>query len=339
MATIKEVARKAGVSVGTVSNVLSGLPTVTKELRERVQKAMAEMRYQPSHVARSLKIKQTHTLAMVISDITNPFFPTMVRGAEDAAAEHGYMLSIFNTDDDLDRERKVCEILGSRRMDGVLLVPALLRGDDSHVEQLLQMGTPVVCLDRAPEGLEVDCVLVDNSGGVAQCVKHLAEQGARRIAYLGGERRLYISAERLAGFQRGMKSAGLPLISELIWEGDFRLESGYRIGMEQLKRGNFDALFVANIPMALGVLRAMGELGMEAPRDLLLATFDHLEILDSFRPRLTCVAQPSYQIGRRGVERLLERIKDGDGEPKVERLKTELRIGQSSTRSTGQRST
>lgn len=333
MATIKEVARRAGVSVGTVSNVLSGLPTVTFDLRERVERAMRDMRYQPSQVARSLKIKQTHTLAMVISDITNPFFPLMVRGAEDAAAERGYMLSIFNTDDDLERERQVCEILGSRRIDGLLLVPALLRGDDAHVERLMQIGTPVVCLDRLPEGLNVDCVLVDNADGVAECVSHLASQGARRIAYLGGERRLYISAERLSGFEEGREAAGLPFEKDLLWEGDFRQESAYRIGLERLPRLKPDAVFAANIPMALGLLRAMRELSLEAPQDLLLATFDHLEILDSFRPRLTSVAQPSYQIGRMGVERLLERLANRDAPPLTVRLKTELRIGESSVSS------
>lgn len=330
MATIKEVARRAGVSVGTVSNVLSGLPTVTKDLRDRVETAMRDLRYQPSQIARSLKTKQTQTLAMVISDITNPFFPLVVRGAEDAAAERGYMLSIFNTDDDLERERKVCEILSSRRIDGLLLVPALLRGDDSHVERLQQMDTPVVCLDRLPESLNVDAVLADNAGGVAACIRHLSRQGARKIAFLGGEPRLYISAERLSGYQDGMKSAGLNVLPELVWQGDFRQESAYRLGLEKLANTKLDALFTANIPMALGVLRAMAELGLEAPRDLLMATFDHLEILDSFRPRLTCVAQPGYQIGRFGVELLLERIQHRSGARRVERLATELRIGESS---------
>ena len=158
MATIKEVARRAGVSVGTVSNVMAGLATVSTDLRERVEAVMIALDYQPSHVARSLKIKQTHTLAMVISDITNPFFPMMVRGAEDAAAENGYTLSIFNTDDDLEKERSVCQILGSRRIDGLLLVPALVRRDDNHVQRLVNSGTPVVWLDRIPEHLDMDSV-------------------------------------------------------------------------------------------------------------------------------------------------------------------------------------
>ena len=335
MATIKEVARRAEVSVGTVSNVLASLPTVSTSLRERVQTAMREMDYQPSHVARSLKIKQTHTLAMVISDITNPFFPLMVRGAEDAAAEKGYMLSIFNTDDDLERERTVCQILGSRRIDGLLLVPALVRGDDSHVQRLINNGTPVVCLDRMPDQLDVDSVGVDNTGGVASCIEHLAAEGAKRIGYLGGESRLYISGERLAGYEKGMRNAGLKIDRDCVWEADFRQESGYRIAMEELPKKRVDAVFVANISMMLGFLRAMAELGLEAPRDLLVATFDHLDILDSFRPKLTCVAQPSYQIGKQGVKCLLDRIQNKDKAPSRYLLATELRIGETSVRRHG----
>lgn len=338
MATIKEVARRAGVSVGTVSNVMAGLITVSTDLRDRVHAVMTALDYQPSHVARSLKIKQTHTLAMVISDITNPFFPLMVRGAEDAAAEYGYTLSIFNTDDDLEKERSICQILGSRRIDGLLLVPALVRGDDSHVHRLVNSGTPVVWLDRIPEQLDADSVGVDNAGGVAKCIEHLAEQGARRIGYLGGEARLYILAERLAGYQRGMREAGLKVDKALIWKGDFRQESGYRIGIEMLPKKSVDAVFVANLQMMLGFLRAMTELGIEAPRDLLVATFDHLDILDSFRPRLTCVAQPCYQIGRQGVLCLVDRLRDKGRPIRRHLLETELRIGETSVSASSHKS-
>jgi LacI family transcriptional regulator len=332
MPTIKEVARRAGVSVGTVSNVLADSPTVAEDLRVRVRAAIAEMDYRPSHVARSLKSKQTKTLGMVISDITNPFFPLMVRGAEDAAAEHGYMLSIFNSDDDLERERKICENLSHGRVDALLLVPALSRGNDAHVERLLQLGIPIVCLDRLPKGMALDRVAVDNAGGVRTAIRHLAENGARRIGYLGGARRMYVSAERLAGFRRGMSDCGLTVDNALLWEGDFRQESGYHLGKKVLGEGTLDAVFCANLLMTLGWLRAMNELGLSAPQDLLVATFDYLEILESFRPRLTAVAQPTYEIGRQGVLRLLDRLRTPNLPPQEFLLPSELKIGDSSTR-------
>lgn len=330
MATIKEVARRAQVSVGTVSNVLSGLPTVSTELRERVEQAMAEMQYQPSHIARSLKLKHTQTLALVISDIMNPFFSMVVRGAEDAAAERGYMLSIFNTDDDIAREQKICHILSARRIDGLLLVPTLERGDDAHVRRLMNLGTPVVYLDRAPTEANIDCVIVDGKKGVAKGVKHLIEQGAKRIVYVGGHPGQFNAIERYSGYQAAMKAAGLPQDPELVWEGDFRQESGYELAMERLKKVKPDAVFTGNLPVGLGVMKAMGELGMEAPRDLLMATFDYLEILDSFRPRLTCVAQPAYQLGYRGVARLLEKIANRECPPQVIRLDAEMKPGETS---------
>jgi LacI family transcriptional regulator len=332
MATIKEVAQRAGVSVGTVSNILAGLPSVAGQLRERVQRAMAELQYEPSHVARSLKSKKTRTLAMVISDITNPFFPLLVRGAEDEAARQGYMLAIFNTDDDLEREQQICRSLTARGLDGLLLVPSLERGDNGHLERLQARGMRVVCLDRKPEGVDVDAVLVDNAGGVAKGIGHLAEQGARRIGYLGGDLKLHISAERKEGYERGMAAAGLAVDPDLVWEADFRLESAWRVAREVLAGPRPDAVFVANLPMALGWMRAMGEKGLAAPRDLLLATFDHLVILDSFRPRLTAVVQPSYEIGRQGVKLLLERIAKPERETQLVRLATELRIGETSVR-------
>ena len=153
MVTIKDIARKARVSIATVSHVLSGSGRVSPETRERVKRIATELGYRPNLVARSLKSRRTHTIGMVISDITNPFFPEMVRGAEDAATSRGYMLATFNTDDRPERERLVFDVLQTRRLDGVLLVVALERTPMPHVEEAIRAKTPIVCLDRRPEGL------------------------------------------------------------------------------------------------------------------------------------------------------------------------------------------
>src|SRR5882757_5099773 len=161
MATIKEVARKAGVSVGTVSNVLRGASTVNNEIRERVNNVIRLLDYHPSHAARSLKTSRTHLLGMVISDITNPFFPQLARGAEDAAIEHGYLVIASNTDDQLEREKRVLAVLRSRRVDGILLVVAPNGGDLEHIENTIASGIPIVCLDRIPVGLKLSSVTGD----------------------------------------------------------------------------------------------------------------------------------------------------------------------------------
>ncbi len=337
MATIKEVARKAGVSVGTVSNVLSKLPTVSPDLRNRVEKAIAQLRFRPNQVARSLKQQRTRTLGLVISDITNPFFPGIVRGAEDAAAERGYVLSVFNTDDRLEREKQVLYTLEERRVDGVLLVPALARQDDAHVAHLIGCGTPVVTIDReidgaALAGLALDGVVVDNRGSVAAAVAYLHARGARRVAYLGGPRNFYIAKERRAGFDLALKRAGRKPEAKLVWTGDFRAESGYRAVLDHYPGTKPDALFVANVLMTLGAVKAIGELGLQMPDQLQLVTFDHLSILDNFHPRPTAVAQPSYDMGKEAVRLMLERLDARTAPARRVVLPTELIPGETSYR-------
>jgi LacI family transcriptional regulator len=333
MATLKEVAREAEVSLGTVYNVLSGAKSVSAPLRRRVEIAARKLDYRPNHVARSLKLRQTHMLAMLISDIANPFFPEMVKGAEDAALRRGYMLTTFNTDDRIERERKVLELVQARRVDGLLVVPALPRGGHKHLREALKAGTRIVCLDRYPKGFAVDTVTVENEAGVESAVSHLVQQGHTSIGFIGGRPDLLVSLDRLRGFVSALSRHGLRRVDAWVREGDFRPESGYRLGKELLaSHDRPSALFVANILMTTGVLRAMEELGLETPRDLALATFDHIGFMDAFRPRLTCVVQPSYEIGRRGADLLIDRLEGDarDGAPVHIRLATELRVRESS---------
>jgi len=333
MATIKEIADRARVSIGTVSNVINGTAVVSIRRRERVLAAIRELDYHPNHVARSLKLRTTRMLGMVISDITNPFFPQLVRGAEDVALKHNYLLITFNTDDNLERERQVLSVLRQRRVDGVLLVVAPNAGNDSHIRDTLKSGVPTVCLDRLPAGIEIDSVTVDNVGGARTCVKHLIAMGHRGIAILTGPARLQTAAERLQGYKEALIEAGLPIDPGMIREGDFRVESGYHLGRELLAgAGRPTAVFVGNNMMSLGLLRAVGELGLHCPEDIAVAIFDDFPFADAFRPRLTAVAQPAYSIGYRGAELLIERIEKKlvDPTPVRIRLSTELVIRESS---------
>lgn len=310
MATIKDVARRAKVSVGTVSNVVSGLVPVRPKLRERVQKAIEDLDYHPDHIARSLKTRQTRMLGMVISDITNPFFPQLVRGAEDAALEHGYLLVTFNTDDRIEREKQVLSVLRARRMDGILLVVAPSPGDTTHIESTLAADIPIVCLDRVPRGISVDSVTVDNIKGAEVCMRHLLQLGHTRIGVIAGSPQLQNARDRLRGYENALREKGLPVDRALIREGDFRMESGYRHGKDLcLSSDRPTALFVTNAMMAAGVLKALRELGLDCPRDIALAAFDGFPNADGFRPEVTSVIQPSYEMGYKGVELMIERIR------------------------------
>lgn len=329
MVTIKDIARKAKVSIATVSHVLSDSGRVSPQTRERVKKTAAELGYRPNLVARSLKSRRTHTIAMVISDITNPFFPEMVRGAEDAAMARGYMLATFNTDDRTDRERQIFDVLQTRRLDGVLLVVALETASHPHISEALESGTPIVCLDRRPLNIDVDSVSVDNAAGVELAVAHLIERGYREIAYIGGAPNMYIAPDRLRGYVSTMKAAALPT---RIVHGDFRRESGYHAAIELLAaQPRPDALFVGNLLMTVGALEAARHLSLSTPEHFGMATFDSVSLFRGFRPDLTSVVQPNYEIGYQGANLLLDRIEGVRKSPPLNiKLPCQLKIGESS---------
>ena len=303
MATIKEVAQKAGVSVGTVSNVIGNAIRVGPELRQRVLTAIHELKYRPSDVARSLKLRCTNTLGLLVSDITNSFFSQLVRGAEEAALEQGYLILTFNTDDQVEREKHILEVLSGRRVDGILLVVAPNREGPAHIAETMARGTPVVCLDRLPPGMSVDAVTVDNVRATRICVEHLLELGHRRIAMLTGSMLLTTARERVQGYKLALRRAGLTVDAGLVREGNFRIDNGYDL-TSQLLRGPHrpTALFVSNGLMAIGALKAITALGLRCPEEIALATFDDSPLNETpfTTPdvgRATCLP---YRVQRRG---------------------------------------
>jgi LacI family transcriptional regulator len=336
MATLREVAKRAGVSAGTVSHVLNGSVPVSRPLKKRVQDAIAALDYHPDYVARSLKTGRTSTIGIIIPDITNPFFPQMVRGAESVLWREGYSLITFNTDDQLERERQVLSLLRSRRVDGVLLVIAPNRGDVCHIQGTLDAGIPTVCLDRKPQGLDgVDTITVDNVAGAKECVGHLIAMGHREIAMLTGNLTLANARDRVKGYKAALREAGIPVVPELIKEGDFREGTGFRLCHEAFasKHHRPSALFVSNTLMTMGALEALSRLGVHCPQDVALAAFDGFQHPDVFRPAITAVVQPVYEIGRLGAELLLWRLGDGAHAATVHRqLKAELKVRESSLR-------
>lgn len=333
MATIKDVAKRAGVSVGTVSNVLSGSDGVSAQRRAKVAAAIEALDYHPNYIARSLKAKTTKTVGLVISDITNPFFPLLARGAEDFAFKHGYLLNMFNTDDQIDREKQILSLLRSRRVDGLLLVVApSADGDVAHIHKIEEAGIPIVCLDRIPPGLVLDSVSVDNVASAQLCVRHLISRGHRRIAIITGELTLQTARDRLEGYKAALHEAGIELAPELIVEGNFRRITGYRQGKSLLllhKRPT--AVFVSNGMMTVGLVEAVKETGLSCPGDVAVVSFDDLPYSDVFQPNLTSLVQPAYQIGYEAAQLLIQRLqaKTKSRKPIAIRLEAELKIRES----------
>lgn len=308
MTTIVKVAERAGVSIATVSNVIRGTKRVSPPLEKRVREAILELDYHPNEIARSLKVRQTRMLGMVLPDITNPFFPEIIRGAEDSAFDRGYFLVTANTDEQIGRERRIVSALRSYRVDGILLASAPGK-DTAHIRSTVESGVAVVCLDRPVPGVRTDAVFLDNVRGGRECVRHLIQTGHRKIVIITGPLKTQIAQERLQGYKDALREADIAIDPKLMLEGDFREESGYRLGKIVLQaRKRPSAIFVCNGVMTLGVLRAFGELGVRCPMDIALATFDDLSVERSFHPQLTAVVQPSYEIGARAATILMDRI-------------------------------
>jgi LacI family transcriptional regulator len=247
-------------------------------------------------------------LGMIIPDITNPFFPEIIRGAEDTAFKRGYFLVTANTDEQIGRERRIISALRSYRVGGILLASAPGK-DISHIQSTIQAGISVICIDRAVSGIEIDAVLLDNVRGGHECVRHLIQAGHSRIAIITGPLKLQTGRERLRGYEDALQEADIKVDPGLIFEGDFREESGYLISKKILHmRRKPSAIFVCNGMMALGVLKTLEETGLLCPDDIALATFDDLKLDHSFHPHLTVVVQPSYEIGARAATILMDRI-------------------------------
>jgi LacI family transcriptional regulator len=330
MSTIVEVARRASVSIATVSNVIRGTKRVSPELQERVRTAIRELDYYPNAIARGLKVKQTRMLGMVLPDITNPFFPGIIRGAEDIAFERGYFFITANTDEQIGRERRIVSALRSYRADGILLASAPGK-DTSHIRSLITSGVSVVFLDRPVPAISADAVLLDNVGGARECVRHLIQEGNRRIAIITGPLKAENARERLHGYKEALRQADIPVDPALILEGDYRYESGNRLAKELMQsQPKSTAIFVCNGVMTLGVLNAFEELGVKYPKDISLATFDDLTLDHPAYSHLTAVVQPSYEMGARAATILIDRIEGRlVGDPVIVRVAPTLVIRES----------
>ncbi len=315
MSTIREVAARAGVSPTTVSHVVNNTRYVSAELRARVLAAMDELGYRPNALARSLRRGETHTLGLILPDSANPFFAEIGRSIEASAFSLGYNVILCNTEGDLSKESLYVDVLLEKQVDGMIFVAAGDRSDALQV--VLQQELPIVVVDRDLAGVQLDTVLNDNHQGGYLATRHLINLGHQRIGCISGPSHLTPSAQRVTGYKQALSEAGLTIDASLILRGDFHPQSGREAALELLAYPNRpSAILACNDLMAMGVLRAAAECGLEVPRHLAVVGYDDIELASYTNPPLTTIRQPKREIGRRAVEMLIERINDRNLPPR-----------------------
>lgn len=328
MPNLLDVARQAGVSPMTVSRVVNGSGPVSPALRARVEQALVETGYMPNTLARNLRASRTDTIALLLPDMTNPFFTTLAQGVETAAREAGISLLLANSDEREDEERRLVPMLLQRQVDGLLVVPAGTGEETVHA--CSDRGVPLVVVDRRPRAEGADIVRADSEGGALELGRLLVGLGHRRMTVLSGPETVPTAVDRVAGFTRALvDEAGLQ--APPVLHGAFSIESGHAMtlaAMAQVTRPT--ALFAANNFIAIGVLHALEDLGVTVPDNVAVVGFDDLPRAMVTFPFLTVVAQPAVEMGKRAVAVLLERLANPGGPAQDVVLPTELVIRRSS---------
>ncbi|HEY6058038.1 MAG TPA: LacI family DNA-binding transcriptional regulator [Candidatus Limnocylindrales bacterium] len=303
--TIRDVARRAGVSTATVSRAISGAVRVRPGTRDRVLDAVQLLGYRPSGVARSLKLRSTRTLGLLVTDIENPYFPEIVRAIEDAALERELGVLLCNGAEDPDREETYLELLVERRVDGIIIASSGL--EERHRELLARRAVPVVLVNCTASGLALPAVLSDNRAGGRLAVEHLAALGHRRIAHVSASPRNAAAAERLDGIRAGLEEAGLQADGIPVVQGDGRVSGGERaVGDVLALMPDLTAIVCYNDLTAIGVVRALRERGRRVPGDVSVVGFDDIALAEWVDPPLTTIAQQTETMGRWAVDRLVE---------------------------------
>jgi len=327
--TIKDVAKRAGVSIATVSNVINGTRFVSNELQKRVRAAVKELGYRPSAVGRSLRKGQTYSIGVLLPDPRNQFFQIVAEGIEEQAELHRHSIWYCNTRDEPSRERSCISTMAERGVDGIIVAPS--PGGRENIRPFLE-SVPVVLIVRQIERFEADQVFADSVEGAYEATRHLIRLGHRRIGLLTGVREIQTFKERLFGHQKALLDHGIPFDPDLVLDAYSHVEEGCEATKYLLQNTDVTAVFATNYPMTLGALKAISDLELDCPGEISLIGFDDLDCAVVVRPRLTVVDQKPYEIGHMAGTMLFERINSKSGtqpEPRTIRISPEIVVRES----------
>ena len=307
MATIKDVAREAGVSTATVSYVINKTRRVNRETAQKVVQAIKLLKYQPSRIAQSLVTKSTKIISVLISDITDSFFAPIVRGVEDVASRADYIVMVCNCDEDCAKTLKYLNALVRHRVDGLIISPT--EGLERHLSVFEEMNIPIVFVNRRLEDYATDVVENDNQYGAHLAIKHLTDLGHRKIGLISGPATVSTYHERIQGYLQALEEAGIPVNPSYMKTGGFHPDTGYRIAKELWEMPDRPtAFFIASGRLTIGAFQALRELNVAIPEQLSVLPFDQTDWSALVNPSLTLVNQKTYEMGSKAAEILLERI-------------------------------
>jgi DNA-binding LacI/PurR family transcriptional regulator len=306
--TAKEVAERLGISTMTVSRVMNNRSNVDEVTRSRVLAAAKELGYRPNQIAKSLVLKRTHSIGVVVPEITHSFFPEVIRGIEEVAYQAQYHLILTHSAESVERERDAILTLESKRVDGILISTAQSLADERFYEEVMQRGIPIVFYDRCVHGIGASCVSIDDEESAWRITNHLIGHGYDRLAHLSGPQHISIGVDRFNGFKRALKDHGLAVNQELVVEAGFHESGGYE-AMNKLLDLPHDArprgVVAVNDPAAFGAIKAILERGLRIPQDIAVVGFSD-DIRAALMPTpLTTIRQPAYRIGKQAAAKLI----------------------------------
>lgn len=317
--TIVEVARRAGVSVGTVSNVLNNRPHVAPHTRRKVLRALKALNYHPNGVARSLRTRRTLTVGLVVLDLSNPFYAEVVKGVENTARAFGYRVVVFDVSYSPRTARRFVDAMVEIRLDGALFTAGY--GDGAAIRRLARMGVQVVIVDRDVHEFPFPSVGIDNTRAVYEAITYLIAQGHRRIGYLSEPLQIRTVRSRFEGYRRALAHHGLPLDERLVFIDPSLRTGKVRQGCELMRRIVAQvsplptAFFATSDITAIGALHALKDAGLRVPTDVSLVGFDDISLAEFTDPPLTTVRQAKYEMGQAGVRLLMETLRGREMSP------------------------
>jgi LacI family transcriptional regulator len=333
--TIHDIAKYLHISASTVSRALNDNPLISEATSQRIKKVAEEMGYRPNTLAANFRTKRTNSIGVIVPLINRHFFSSVISGIEDIAYSQGYTVSISQSNDNFIKETKIAKTMFNNRVDGVIVSIGMETKSFDHLRLFSERNIPLVFFDRVVDEIKAHKIVIDDFGGAYKVTKHLIEQGAKRIAHIGGPTNLNIYANRKQGFLKAMEDAGLKAYKSLITHNSLREDDGV-VAIRKLmnKRKKIDAIFCANDTTALSAIIYLKKLGVKIPDDILVMGFSNEPFSRVTTPSISTVKQPGFLMGQKAAELLIHQIADKETEIEYQTLvmPTELLIRESSQR-------